>query len=497
MVEWEECWVKIVFLALYVVVIVGIAVYSRRHTNDLNDFFLGGRRIGPWMSAMAYGTTYFSAVVFVGYAGTVGWDFGVSATWIGLGNAILGSLCAWLLLARRTHTMSQHFGTATMPAFFQTRYQSKGLKIVTSVIIFVFLVPYTASVYTGLSYMFESAFGVPFIWCMAGIAVLTGLYLLLGGYLATAIADLFQGTIMLAGVILMLVFLLSSQQVGGLKEGLSRLGQLDPALVGPVGPGGVKNLISLIFLTSIGTWGLPQMIHKFNAIRDERAIRQGTVISTVFALIIAGGAYFMGAFGRLFFGNVAPANTDTVMPTIMETAFPPWLVGIVVILVLSASMSTLSSLVLVSSSAISMDLVKGVLRPRMEGRRVMLLMRVLCVLFVLLSVVLALRKDSTIVSLMSVSWGTISGCFLAPYLYGLYWKRATKAGAWAGVLAGLAVTAALLPILGKGQASFVGMMSMLASMVAVPLVSLVSPKLPEAHVEWVFQPEQARRRAKT
>jgi len=474
---------KYVFLFLFVIIMVGVGIFSKKRINNVQDFFLGSRKMGPWLSAFAYGTTYFSAVIFIGYAGKTGWGFGISSTFIGIGNAIIGSLIAWLVLAKRTRKMTHELNVSTMPEFFEKRYNSKAMKIVTALIIFVFLVPYSASVYQGLAYLFEETFGIPYVYCMAVMALLTGVYLLLGGYVATAINDFIQGIIMLIGIGFMIYFILSNPVVGGLSAGIQKLSQIPGD-----GPGLVSifssqplNLIGLILLTSLGTWGLPQMVHKFYAIKDDAAVKRGTIISTVFALIIAGGAYFVGSFGRLYLNNTMPIgatgkpNPDMVMPMMLDKALPDALIGIVVILVLSASMSTLSSIVLVSSSAISMDLFQGAWFPKMKKETVMAVMRGICGLFVILSFLVAVTPNS-ILSLMSFSWGTIAGAFLAPFLYGLYWKGTTKAGAWAGFISGFAVSVAgaIIYKMNAATAPNIGAIAMLVSLATVPIVSMLT-----------------------
>lgn len=485
---------KYVFLVLFIVLMVAIGLYSKKKVNCVNDFFLGGRQMGPWISAFAYGTTYFSAVIFIGYAGKIGWSFGISSTWIGIGNAVLGSLLAWLVLAKRTRKMTHDLNASTMPEFFEKRYNSKAMKIATALIIFIFLVPYSASVYQGLSYFFERAFGVPFIYCMLAMAILTGVYLLLGGYVATAINDFVQGLIMIVGLVMMVFFILSHPSVGGLGEGLSRLSSIpeDGRNLIKIFGGQPLDLLALIVLTSLGSWGLPQMVHKFYAIKDEDAIKKATVISTLFAALIAGGAYFIGAFGRLFLNNTPPTandkpNFDMVIPQVLEMALPDYLMGIMIILVLSASMSTLSSLVLVSSSAISLDLIKGTFFPHMKKEKVMLLMRIFCAVFVALSFIVAVTPNA-ILTLMSFSWGTVAGAFLAPFLYGLYWKGTTKAGAWAGFIAGFSCSIGATIHFGMNakMAPNIGAAAMTVSLIVVPMVSFITSKLPEAHLKKVF-----------
>lgn len=486
---------QIIILVAYLLLLIGIAIYSVRKTKTTDDFMLGGRKIGPWMSAFAYGTTYFSAVMFVGYAGKFGWLMGLSATWIGIANALVGTFLAWKLMAKPTRQITQRLDTATMPDFFLKRYKSRGLKISAAIIIFIFLVPYCASVYQGLGYFFESVFNIPYEYCMIGMAVFTALYLLMGGYIATAMTDVVQGFIMIGGVILMIVFVLAAPQVGGVFAGLEKVGtQAGISFVTPFGsPQMLVLLISLIILTSFGTWGLPQMVHKFYAIKDESAIKRGTVISTLFALLVGGAAYFLGTFGRLFLTEIPEAGMDAIMPEMMSASLPPVLLGLILVLILAASMSTLSSLVLVSSSSISLDLIKGVIKPKMKDKTSMVWMRSLCAVFVAISLVIALLRPAAIFVLMSYSWGALSGCFLAPFLLGIKWKGMTKAGAWAGIITGLVIVIPLMILGSVGgilpswlSPPAIGAIAMIASIIVTPIVSKATKKFDQEHIDKVF-----------
>jgi len=496
---WFVMPVKIALLVLFIFVTVSVGIYSRRRVNGINDFFLGSRKMGAWITAFAYGTSYFSAVVFVGYAGKFGWANGLSVVWIGIGNAVIGCLIAWILLARKTRVMTHKLNVSTLPEFFGARYDSMAMKIVSALVIFVFLVPYTASIYKGLGYMFESAFGLPMNTIILIMTVLTGIYLILGGYVAAALNDMIQGVIMLIGSVLMIFYILNHPDVGGLSSGLAKLASIDSNLASAFGPTPLR-LGALVLLTSLGTWGLPQMLHKFYAIRDEQAIRRGTVISTLFALVIGGSAYFVGAFGRVMLNNEVPGggNMDMIIPVMLEKALPDVLMGIIIVLMLSASMSTLSSLVLVSSSVISIDLIKGFIRPNIDEKKDMFLMRFFCFIFVVLSYFMAIWENPTIDALMALSWGVISGMFIAPYLYGLLWKGTTRIGAWSGFATGFLVMAIGLMIelpkagyvMGKVFVPGIGAIAMLASLTVVPVVSLVTKKYSEAHISKVFDSEQ-------
>ena len=432
--------IKITLLLVFFAVMVGIGLYCRRHATNVSGFVLGGRSVGPWLTAFAYGTSYFSAVVFVGYAGQFGWKYGIAATWAGIGNALLGSLLAWAVLGRRTRIMSQHLDSATMPEFFGKRFGSKSLKIAASVIIFIFLIPYTASLYNGLSRLFGMAFNIDYSVCVIVMAVLTGVYVIAGGYMATAINDFIQGIIMIFGICAVIAAVLHSQ--GGFMAALEGLAQIQDPEVSQApgvfasffGPDPL-NLLGVVLLTSLGTWGLPQMVQKFYAIKDEKAIDTGMVISTVFAVFVSGGCYFLGGFGRLFSDKVdlAAGGYDSIIPT-MLSGLPDLLIAVVVILVLSASMSTLSSLVLASSSTLTLDFLKDNIIKDMSEKRQVFIMRCLIVVFIAISVVIALVQYHSnvtfIAQLMGVSWGALAGAFLAPFLFGLYWKRASKAACW-------------------------------------------------------------------
>ncbi len=495
--------IKIGLLVVFFGAMIAVGLYCRKHSTDVRGFVLGGRAVGPWLTAFAYGTSYFSAVIFVGYAGQFGWKFGIASTWIGIGNAVLGSLLAWMVLGRRTRLMSQHLESSTMPEFFGKRYSSPALKIAASAIVFVFLIPYTASLYNGLSRLFEMAFpGVSYSLCVIVMAILTGVYVIAGGYMATAINDFIQGIIMIVGIIAVIEAVLS--QNGGFIQALNGLAEIS---VEGNAPGAFNSFFGpdplglsfVVILTSLGTWGLPQMVQKFYAIKSEKDITKGTIISTVFAVIVAGGCYFLGGFGRLFTdkltflpdGSIA-GGFDAIVPS-MLSGLPDILIAVVIVLVLSASMSTLSSLVLTSSSTLTLDLLKGHVVKNMSEKKQLLIMRVLIVVFIAISAYIALNKDklSAIADMMGISWGALAGAFLAPFMYGLYWKKTTKTAVWASFIFGSGIM--LLNMMMRGSFPAVmqspincGVIAMLGGLVIVPIVSIISKKADKTLTEEMF-----------
>lgn len=504
-------------LLVYFAVMILIGVRSRRTARSVQGFVLGSRSVGPWLSAFAYGTSYFSAVIFIGYAGQFGWNFGIAATWIGIGNALLGSLLAWAVLGRRTRVMTQRLDSATMPDFFGKRFADNRLKLAASVIVFVFLIPYTASLYKGLGTLFEMAFGIDYWVCIIIMAVITGVYVIVGGYMATAWNDFIQGIIMLFGIVAVVVAVVLN--FGGLSAALGDLSHttangIDGAYVSFFGPD-LYGLIMVVLLTSLGTWGLPQMVQKYYAIKDEGSIKKGMIISTLFALIVAGGCYFLGGFGRLLGGDYS-GNYDAIIPALISD-LSPVLIALVLVLVVAASMSTLASLVMSSSSTITLDLIKGVRKKEPSGRSQMLMIRIFIAVFIVISSVIAIIyeefKVSFIAQMMGVSWGALAGAFLAPYLFSLYWKRTTKASCWACFAFGVAMSIAafIISVLNSsgmlpdtftqsfiykyffGSSIYVGTWTMLIGFIIVPVVSLFTKKPPKETVEPLFAPFALRR----
>ena len=529
--DWEECdlgTIGVVIIALYVAVLLGVGWWSMRKTRSVGDFFLGGRAIGTWMSAFAYGTTYFSAVLFIGYGGKLGWGYGIHTMWIVAGNVLVGSLLAWLVLAKRTREMTSRLGAMTMPAFLAERYKSPALKVAAAALIFVFLVPYSASVYMGLSYLIEKAIGVSQGQALVFLAALTGVYLVLGGYLAVTLTDFIMGIVMIFGAGALVVCV--TGPMGGIVETTRLLLNTDvcsPALK-PGPPGSIPGwltLVSLVVVTSFGPWGLPQMVQKFYSVKSGAHAKRATIVATLFALIVTFGGYYAGAVthlnvpksptaiiknlpdvseGQYTSPKELPVKTDRQgkpvilpngkpdvdwdrwVPTFLGQRLPGWVMFLIVLLVLSASMSTLSSLVLVSSSAIAMDLYAGVIKPNVERRSVLILMRVLCAVFVLASLLIALKPPSYIINLMVISWGVLAGAFAAPYIYGLFWRRANAFGAGVAMFTGVAVGVVLYQQLGLPGVPVAGAVAMLLPLAVMPVATLVTGPMAKEDVARAF-----------
>lgn len=480
---------KITVIALYALMIVVVGIYGLRRTKSFNDFFLGGGNVGPWMTAFSYGTAYFSAVLFIGFAGKIGWSFGLSGLWIALFNAFLGVLGVWAFFGWKIKQMSQTYGVATMSEFLEKRYSSPFIKLAAVVVIFVFMIPYSAAVFMGLSYLFETSFQIQYWQALVFMGIFTAIYIVLGGYKSMALIDMIFGIIMALSVIILFFF--ATSKGGGVPNIIDSLSAIQPKLAKPIGPPGFWPLFSLVFLTSVAPFAMPQLVQKFYAIRDKRSVKIGMVASTFFAILIGGVAYFLGSTTRIFLTPENSPNTfangspifDKLMPELLTSIIPGSLSVIILLLILSASMSTLAALVLISSSSITKDLYAGFIKKNASDKSLTMLMRVMSGIFVLLAVLLALVEFDVIVEILGISWGAIGAFFLGPFVWGLFWKKANRYGAIASALIGLGVCLGLYFMgVGAGAGAKIpwyfsspgaGTIGMLVSLAINPVVSLL------------------------
>ncbi|MBC8384701.1 MAG: sodium/solute symporter [Candidatus Cloacimonetes bacterium] len=465
----------------YAVMVIVIGVIGSKKTKSLNDFMLGGGKVGPWMTAFSYGTAYFSAVLFIGFAGKIGWAFGLSGLWIALGNTIVGVFGVWLLLGNKIKKEAQRFNVQTMPELLEARFDSPFLKIFTSIAIFVFFIPYTAAVFMGLSYLFESTFNMPYTYILLFMGIFTGIYLVLGGYKSMAMIDVIFGIIMTIGVGILLYSTLSKGE--GITNIVTTLKNINPKLASPVGPPGIIPLLSLIFLTSIAPFAMPQLVQKFYAIKDKRSVKIGMWASSAFALLVTGTAYFTGALSRMFlnpssnpaaFTQSGKPVFDALMPEMLVTVIPDALTVVILLLILAASMSTLAALVLISSSSITKDLYKGFINKNADDSTLTKIVRISSIFFIILSMILAFMKPAVIVTILSISWGAIASVFLGPFIWGLFNKRINRFGAISGSIIGLLLCLFFF-VYWKFDSRMVpqaGSIGMIASLLLVPVFSL-------------------------
>ncbi len=471
---------KIIVVALYALMIIIVGLISMRKTKSFNDFFLGGGNIGPWMSAFSYGTAYFSAVLFIGFAGQIGWNFGYSGLWVAFFNAFVGVLGVWAIFGWRIKKMSVEYKVSTLSEFLEKRYNSRAFKLLSAIVIFVFMVPYSAAVFMGLSYLFTTTFGIDYAYALLFMGLLTAIYLVLGGYKSMTRIDLIFGIIMTFGVIIL--YFSTLKEGGGLANITASLYAIQPRLTAAIGPPGFWPLFSLVFLTSIAPFAMPQLVQKFYAIRDRKSVRIGMIASTFFAILIGGVAYFIGSTTRIFITPEASPETflngqpiaDRLMPELLTNVIPEALAVVILLLILSASMSTLAALVLISSSSFAKDFYAGFVNKNTSDKSLTALMRFMSAFFVFLSVMLAYMNFDSIVAILGVSWGAIGSFFLGPFVWGLFNKKVTRTGGLSSGLIGLFLCIILYATgMPSPQAGTIGMM---ASLAINPLVSFVELK---------------------
>jgi len=475
----SELAIYILVLSLYMLLLVGIGVVSSRRMRSAADFYVGSRNVGPWVTALSYVAAYFSSVVIIG-GGGFGYRFGLATIWIAAINVLVGCTMAWIVLGRRVRKLTARLGTMTIPGFLAERFKAPEARVLAAWVIALLLIIYNVSILKGMGNAFEGLMGIPY-----GLAVLLSsaiivLYVSLGGYLAVVWTGFFQAWIMGVGLILLTVAALGA--VGGLGALADKLGSLDPGLVNTPGAWGWAGLISFALITSLGIWGMPQMLARFVSIRSTRVLRVGTVVVTI------GGAmavlpYISGAVARVLYPELS--SPDLAIPTLTKAILPTWGGAIFLAGVVAAGMSSFAAIQITASSAVIQDfVVKGMGRP-LDERQTVRYSRLVSVLIGAISLAIALRPPALVLVLMAFSSATIASTCLWPMLFGLYWKRATRWGALASMVSGL-VTTLVWMILGSpfGLHGFIP--GILVSLVAMVLVSLVTRRFPEEHIQRVF-----------
>ena len=506
-------WVTII---VYIIAMLVIGITQGKKAKSIADLTVGGRNAGAWLSALSYGTAYFSAVMFVGYAGGTGKSYALWGILAGIGNAVFGSWLAWKVLARRTRDASSRLKIKTMPQFLDKRYTSEKMKLFACLVIFIFLIPYSASVYKGLASVADVLLGINVDICMIIIAVVAALLLVFGGYLVQARADFMQGIVMMFGVAFLIICVVRCDSVGGfsgLAEYAKNLGAQ------PSAENGLPTLTSsqwislwaTVLMTSFGTWGLPQMIQKYFGIKDDKQAKKGITISTFFAFLVAGGGYFIGSLCYRYFtfaqlNDPADPNyivQDYIVPEMLAASkLPSVLLGVVLVLLIAASVSTLCSVTLTASSTLTIDFIRH-FKKDMSEKKSSFTIKALCVIFVICSYVIA-NTDTAILDMMSYSWGIISGSFLAPYVLSLYMKKMNTKGAWAGILGGFVI--AIIPAGAKiisgivandtltwlaGKGPVFACVAMVASIILCVAVSAVTKDKNEKETEFFYNGEIA------
>ncbi|MGQ9602378.1 MAG: sodium/proline symporter [Candidatus Bipolaricaulia bacterium] len=466
-------------LALYLGLLLAIGLFTSRRLHNVADFYIGGRRVGPWVTALSYVAAYFSSVVIIG-GGGFGYKYGLATLWIGAINVLLGCTLAWILLGRRVREFTTRLGTMTIPGFLAERFRAKEARIFLAAIITIFLIVYNVSILKGMGHTFAVLMGIPYIWGVLLSGAIIVLYVSWGGYLAVVWTGFFQAWVMGAGLILLTVGALKA--VGGLGMANLKLMAIDPGLVETPGTWGWAGLVSYCLIVSFGVWGMPQMVIRFYSIRDVNVLRIGAVVASI------GGSmallpYLCGAITRVLQPGLA--SPDLAIPTLTRAVLSPWGRAVFFAGVLAAGMSTFSSVLIITSSATVRDFYQRGLNKNLSEKQAVRFGRISSLIVGLISLLIALRPPALVLVLTAFAWAVIASTTLWPLLLGIYWKGATRWGAFASMVGGC-ITALIWMALGSpfGLHGFIP--GIAVGLILLILVSRFTPRLPAEHLERVW-----------
>ncbi|WP_303862662.1 sodium:solute symporter [Alkalibaculum bacchi] len=472
--------VKISVILMYLLCMITNGVISRKKIVDADSYYTGGRNVGAITSASAYLTTFFSAVMF-SLCGSLGFEMGISVMWIGIMNALITGLFAWTFLAGRTRQLSEDLGVYTLPQIVEARLNSRFLRMFTAFVILAFLIPYSASVYQGISFIFLRLFDIPFEYCIIALAVVTALYVALGGNSAMMSNSVIQGVLILVCVSIYYIVFFKNEAIGGFKVGLQTLVSLEGGrdLVALFGGKNFLKVFATVILTSVGGCATPQLISKFISV-EKTKIKTTSIIATVGCLFIAGGMYFVGGFSQIFFQKgylPVPDTADKVMGTIMHFITNDFFFTLIFIMLLAASMSTLAALVLTGASALTEDLLPVIFKKyNLSDNKKITLARIFSSLFIVLSAIMSIVPNS-IISLMSISWGMIASVCIGPYWYCIFSKHTNKIPAIISSIYGFIFMSIGVGIYGMPSASIIASISILTTIIIMSALAFICDRV--------------------
>ncbi len=432
----------IAVLIIYIGILMGVGIWSARRTKSASDFIIGGRTIGPWVTALSFIAVYFSSVLIIG-GGAFGYKFGMSTIWIGAINVLVGCTLCWIVLGKRVREMTEKLGVRTISGFFAKRYNSPAAGIYSAAVIFLFLIIYNVSVVKGMANAFEVLMDMPY-WAgvlISGFVII--FYVVLGGYTAVVWTGFIQAWVMIFSLLLLLFKTMGA--VGGLSAGMQKLAAMGEGYVNTPGVWGWAGLISFSLVVSLGVWGMPQLLIRFYSIKDVKTFRLGTVIVTVGAAV-AVIPYMVGALGRVLVPTLA--NPDLAIPMIAEKVLSPWGAAILLAGVVAAGMSTFAGVLIIVSSSLVSDIWEHGLKRKLTGGQEVFANRFVSAAVGIVSLAIALKPPALILVLTGFSWAVIASTTLWPLLFGLYIKRTSRGGVLMSMIVG-SLTAIVWTWLGK------------------------------------------------
>lgn len=466
----------IVFIA-YLILLLTIGFIFYQRTNEMSDYILGGRRLNPWTTSLSAQASDMSGWLLLGLPGYA-YIAGLEASWIAFGLAF-GTYLNWKFVAKRLRNFTQTFGNAlTLPDYFEHRFGdgSKVLRVVSALFILIFFLIYTASGFVAGGKLFNTVFNIPYLYALLTGAVVVVSYTFLGGFLAVCWTDLVQGLLMFFAILI--VPILAMQSLGGTAATFSTVRELNPELLN-VFTSTDGTPLSLIAVISLVAWGLgyfgqPHILVRFMAIRSSKEVKPARIIAMVWVTVSLACAVLVGLVGRVFLTQpLEGAASETVFMVMVHQVFTPVVAGIMLVAILSAIMSTADSQLLVTSSAISGDFYKALLRKNAGDRELIWVSRLTVILVSVVACLLALNPESSVLDLVAYAWAGFGAAFGPTVLLSLFWKRMTRLGALAGIVSGGLMVLVWKQLEGGFFDLYEIVPGFVVSLVAIVLVSLM------------------------
>ncbi len=452
----------LIAMVIYMAAVIGIGiVYAKRANKNSEAYFLGGRSLGPWVTAMSAEASDMSGWLLMGLPGVAYWCGLADAAWTAIGLAV-GTYINWLVVSKRLRRYSVRANNSiTLPEFFSNRFREKKKVIlfIAAAFILVFFTVYASSCFVTCGKLFSTLFGASYQTMLILGAVFVLLYTLLGGFLAESASDFMQAIVMIIALAVVVILgvanaggfgavINNAQQIPGfleffglatpaLNEAGEQLVEAGKPLFGDAAPYGILTVCSMM-AWGLGYFGMPQVLLRFMAIRKEEELKRSRRIAMIWVLISLAVAVFIGIVGRQLFPTVhlTKSASENIFITLSTSFLPPILAGFVMAGILAATISSSDSYLLIAASAFSKNVFQGIFKKNATDKQVMLVSRITLLVLALIGVVFALDENSVIFSIVSFAWAGFGATFGPLMLFSLFWKRTTKAGAIAGMISG-------------------------------------------------------------
>ena len=506
----------LIAMVCYMAVVIGIGIYFAKRSNQSSeDYFLGGRSLGPWVTAMSAEASDMSGWLLMGLPGVAYWCGLSDAAWTSIGLA-LGTYINWLLVAKRLRRYSAVAGDAiTLPDFFSNRFHEKKKVIMTlsALFILIFFTVYASSCFVTCGKLFSTLFGASYQSMMIAGALFVVIYTFLGGFLAESASDFMQAVVMIFALTVILIT--GTLAAGGLQavvdnaknipgfftffgiaspsvdaNGIQQVANGAPVF-GEAGSYGFLTIISTLSW-GLGYFGMPQVLLRFMAIRKTDELVRARRIATVWVVISLTAAVLIGLMGRAMFPVHETLNTasgaENVFIVLSRHLLPPLLAGLVMAGILAATISSSDSYLLIAASAVSLNIFKGILKKDASDKQVMTMSRIILLLIAVVGVIIAMDENSVIFTIVSFAWAGFGAVFGPIMLFSLFWKRTTQAGAVAGMVTG-GVVVFLWKLVLKPLGGVFGIYELFPAFVlsclVILVVSLLTPA-PSAQIQQEF-----------